>query len=254
MTATRRQLAGMAVLPLLAVAAIAGIFEIPDWPPDGTDASTAATTTAAQSSETAHSEASQALAADLPARFQNADTAKMELQKLKIQTGTPSGYDRGLFPHWKKAWRYGWPASTDHACTARRAALLRDGQNVHPGEDCKIGAGVWLDPYTGQTLTDASRVDTDHVVPLAEAWRSGANLWDASKRTRYANDPLVLVSVLDTENQAKGDKDPAQWMPPLAESKCLYLYRWVAIKATYQLKVDKAERQAVLEGLAECGR
>jgi hypothetical protein len=31
-------------------------------------------------------------------------------------------------------------------------------------------------------------VDIDHVLPLAEAWRSDAQAWSASRRQAYAND------------------------------------------------------------------
>src|SRR5215213_6279109 len=43
---------------------------------------------------------------------------------------------------------------------------------------------------------NSSEVDIDHVVPLANAWRSGASSagWSTSDREAYANDPEVLLS------------------------------------------------------------
>ena len=69
---------------------------------------------------------------------------------------------------------YGW-AEPNGFCDVRDAALIRDGEGIRIDGDCSITAGTWLDPYTGRTLTDPSDVDIDHVVPLANAWRSGAS-------------------------------------------------------------------------------
>jgi hypothetical protein len=45
----------------------------------------------------------------------------------------------------------------------------------------------------------SNSVDIDHVVPLAEAWRSGASDWDDDRRGDFANDPwgpALIVQVL----------------------------------------------------------
>ncbi|WUI03905.1 HNH endonuclease family protein [Spirillospora sp. NBC_00431] len=49
-------------------------------------------------------------------------------------------------------------------------------------------SGSWYSPYDGITETLASEIDIDHIVPLAEAWRSGANTWTTSRRQAFAND------------------------------------------------------------------
>ena len=49
---------------------------------------------------------------------------------------------------------------------------------------CKVTKGEWSDRYTGKTLSDPKSVDINHVVPLAEAWRSGASSWDKGQRER----------------------------------------------------------------------
>jgi hypothetical protein len=84
------------------------------------------------------------------------------------------------------------------------------GRAVEIDGDCSITAGTWLDPYTGRTSTDSPEVDIDHVVPLANAWRSRASSasWSTADREAYANDPKVLLSADDAANQAKGDKGP----------------------------------------------
>jgi hypothetical protein len=52
---------------------------------------------------------------------------------------------------------------------------------------CRVVSGKWIGLFTGQTFTDPSELDIDHVVPLKEAHESGAWQWDAEKRRRFAN-------------------------------------------------------------------
>jgi hypothetical protein len=53
-------------------------------------------------------------------------------------------------------------------------------------------------------------------------------------------------------NRAKGDKDPAQWLPPLASFRCTYATEWVAVKLRWHLSVDTLERAALRRVLAAC--
>ena len=39
------------------------------------------------------------------------------------------------------------------------AILKRDGANVKVDSECKPTSGSWISPYTGQTFTDASKLD-----------------------------------------------------------------------------------------------
>jgi hypothetical protein len=67
---------------------------------------------------------------------------------------------------------------------------------------------MWLSPYDGKSYTKDSALDIDHLVPLAEAWRSGAWAWSALQRQNYANDlteSKALVAVSLGLNRQKGD-------------------------------------------------
>jgi hypothetical protein len=168
--------------------------------------------------------------------------------------GSMAGYSREEFPHWASdAASYGW-SEPDGSCDVRDAALIRDGKGVQIDEDCSITARTWLDPYTGQTLTDSSEVDIDHVVPLANAWRSGASsaAWSTADREEYANDPEVLLSADDAANQIKGDKGPEAWKPPNRDYWCEYARRWIWIKSDWDLSVNPNEKTALNEMLAMC--
>jgi len=182
------------------------------------------------------------------------DTLPM-LEGLAVApSGSMAGYSREAFPHWSsEAASYGW-TEPDGSCDVRDAALIRDGEGVEIDDDCSITAGTWLDPYTGQTLTDSSEVDIDHVVPLANAWRSRASSagWSTADREAYANDPKVLLSADDAANQTKGDKGPEAWKPPNRDYWCEYSRRWIWIKSSWQLTINPAEKTALNELLTTC--
>jgi hypothetical protein len=166
--------------------------------------------------------------------------------------GSMAGYSRDEFPHWASdGTQFGW-SEPDGSCDVRDAALIRDGEDVRVDDDCSV-TGTWLDPYTGATLTDSSEIDVDHVVPLANAWRSGASRWGAAEREAYANDPAVLLSVDANANRQKGDKGPEAWRPPNASYHCEYARRWVWIKSGWGMTVNAAEEGALEGILATCG-
>ncbi len=103
--------------------------------------------------------------------------------------------------------------------------------------------------------SDPGALDIDHMVPLKEAHRSGAHAWTAERREAYANDlghPQALIAVKSGANRSKGDKDPANWMPPNRSYWCQYLGDWIAIKTRWELSVDQAEADALKKGLAVC--
>jgi hypothetical protein len=180
------------------------------------------------------------------------DEASQALQELAVsQPGSMSSYSRERFKHWSRANDFGWDAPQD-SCDAREAALVRDGEDVEVGSGCKVTSGSWYDPYTDLTFTDPSDIDTDHVVALANAWRSGASSWTDEERERYANDPDVLLSVEDNANQAKGDKGPEAWKPPNEEVWCDYAARWISIKSKYYLSVNPDEKAHLEEMLNTC--
>jgi hypothetical protein len=185
----------------------------------------------------------------------SAERALSMLGELTVALpGSMAGYSREEFPHWASdAANFGWK-EPDGSCDVRDTALIRDGKGVQIDDDCSITAGTWLDPYTGRTLTDSSEVDIDHVVPLANAWRSGASsaAWSTGDREEYANDPEVLLSADDAANQIKGDKGPEAWKPPNRDYWCEYARRWIWIKSDWDLSVNPNEKTALNEMLATC--
>lgn len=177
------------------------------------------------------------------------------LEELAVAPpGSMTGYSRDEFPHWASdAATYGWE-EPDGSCDVRDAALIRDGERVEIDSECSVTSGRWLDPYTGKTLASSSEVDIDHVVPLANAWRSGASSigWSTAERETYANDPEILLSTDAGANRTKGDKGPEAWKPPNQSYWCEYARRWIWIKSDWRLSVNPAEKSSLRQMLGTC--
>ena len=162
-----------------------------------------------------------------------------------------------------------WPTTQLSVCSPpgseRDVVLLRDAvpgtAKVQVQRSCPhdVLAGTWVDPYTGKHLTytdlkdqrQAQAVQIDHVVPLAEAWASGAHGWSAERRERFANDLTVLVASDGPTNAAKGADDPAAWRPS-KPFQCAYATHWIDVKHRWELAVDASESRALAQMLATC--
>ncbi|KAF2147223.1 uncharacterized protein K452DRAFT_240515 [Aplosporella prunicola CBS 121167] len=173
-------------------------------------------------------------------------TARNELGSLVVKAqGSSSGYSRDEFKHW---------ITISGSCDTRETVLKRDGTNVVTSSACSATSGTWESPYDGATWTDKSDVDIDHMVPLSNAWKSGASSWTASQRQAFANDLTnpQLWAVTDNVNQSKGDKGPEEWKPPLASFYCTYAKSWVKVKSVYDLTVTSSEKSALEDMLDTC--
>lgn len=165
---------------------------------------------------------------------------------LPVATEVRTGYDRTLFPHWVDA--------DGDGCHTRNEVLIAEADDpVTVGSGCSLSGGRWFSYYDRVSWTQTSDVDIDHMVPLAEAWDSGARSWTTATRQAYANDLgdyRSLVGVTDNINQAKGDQDVAEWLPQY--DRCRYLREFVAVKHRWRLSVDSAEKQAMKSVGSSC--
>jgi hypothetical protein len=177
----------------------------------------------------------------------SATTARTYLAALTVAADShASTYDRTLFPHW---------STVSGACNTRETVLKRDGVNVVVDPStCAATSGSWYSQYDGITEYASSDMDIDHMIPLAEAWRSGAWAWTTSQRQAFANDLTrpQLIAVTDNSNQSKSDQDPATWLPPRTAYRCTYVRAWVQVKYYYNLTVDSAEKSALTSVLNGC--
>ncbi len=162
---------------------------------------------------------------------------------VKVVEEDRTGYTRTKFKHWNSG------DDSSDGCNTRNEVLLAEAV-VAPtvGAGCKLTGGSWTSYYDGQEVTSAGSLDIDHMVPLAEAWDSGASAWSASRREAYANDQgaaVSLVAVTARTNRSKSDQDPADWMPPSPEAQCRYVGEWVSTKLRWQLTADDRELEAL---------
>jgi hypothetical protein len=181
-----------------------------------------------------------------PPNIPSASTAAARLAELTVAAEShASTYDRDLFPLW---------ITISGACNTRETVLKRDGTNVVTDSSCAATSGSWFSPYDGATWTAGSDVDIDHMVPLAEAWQSGAWAWTTPQRQTYANDlgGPELWAVTDNVNQSKSDQDPTTWQPSVASFRCTYARAWIQVKWFYDLTVDSSEKSALNTMLGTC--
>ncbi|MEY9997352.1 hypothetical protein ABIE67_009471 [Streptomyces sp. V4I8] len=169
---------------------------------------------------------------------------------LPVATESRNGYSRDKFRHWNTG---DDPAD---GCNTRAEVLIHeavDPPTVGPG--CRLTGGSWWSYYDATVVTSASGLDIDHMVPLAEAWDSGASAWTPQRREAYANDQGAdqsLVAVTARSNRSKADQDPAEWLPPAADVHCRYLVEWVGTKLRWDLAVDDTELAALEGGASGC--
>jgi len=177
-------------------------------------------------------------AADLPTLLRSA-----------AETTTPA-YNRDRFEHWIDADADG--------CNTRYEVLIEESLTaVTVGSGCSLTGGTWLSVLDGAPASSPTEVEIDHLVALAEAWRSGASSWTDEQRRAFANDldvPYALHAVSSASNQSKADKDPAEWLPSNVDFRCEYAISWSLVKYRWSLAADPAEI-AALAGLFvdECG-
>jgi hypothetical protein len=180
------------------------------------------------------------------------------LAHLQVKGRAPrTGYSRAEFG---EAWTddNGSPMGHD-GCSTRENILARDlSQVTFRKGHCKVASGTLLDPYSGVEVhfvrgpETSPLVQIDHVVPMSNAWQTGAQTWSAQQRQDFANDPLELIATRGTVNDAKGDGDAATWLPSDRTFRCAYAARMVAIKLKWRLWATRPEHDALQRLLGPC--
>lgn len=167
---------------------------------------------------------------------------------LSISEENNAGYDRDAqFGDWVDA---------DGDCQNTRQEVLI-AESLSPvtlaGSGCTVLAGLWRSVYDDQTYTSTGSIQIDHLVPVAEAWGSGAQTWTQARRVAFYNDlgnPDSLNVIASDLNAAKSARGPEQWLPPA--NVCTYLASWTGTKIRWQLAADPVEQAALLRLADDC--
>ncbi|CAI4214673.1 unnamed protein product [Parascedosporium putredinis] len=161
--------------------------------------------------------------------------ARTQLAALTVAaSGSGTGYSRDLFPTGPPSLV---PATLERLSltvsliigVCREYVLQRDGTGVVVNSACTATSGTWKSPYDGASWTAASDVDIDHMVPLKNAWISGASSWTTAKRQLFANDidrPQLFY--------------------------CTYAKSWIRVKNYWALTITSAEKTALTSMLDYC--
>jgi hypothetical protein len=182
----------------------------------------------------------------------HAGTALAVLATLRVKGRAPmTGYVRTA--------KFGaaWLDVDRNGCDTRDDVLRRDLTAV-TGSRCTVRTGVLHDPYTRTTIhfvrgvKTSAAVQIDHIVPLGDAWQTGAQGWTQAKRIDLANDPINLFAVDGPSNEQKSDSDAASWLPPNKSFRCTYIAHQVGVKKAYGLWVTTAEKAAMQRVLTTC--
>lgn len=173
--------------------------------------------------------------------------ARGELRELVVaEARSLRGYAHERFmPSWTEA---------EGACDTREVVLRRDAVSVTTDLDCEAVHGTWFSEYDGLTLHSEEQIDVDHLVPLANAWVSGANAWTDEQRQAFANDLTrpELIAVSESVNLDKAGSSPATWRPPRRSYWCTYARAWITVKHHYGLTVTHREKRALIRMLRTC--
>lgn len=156
---------------------------------------------------------------------------------LVVQPESTTGtYDRTAWGNW----------SIKAGCTTREQILKDSGDSIQMGAHCRVLSGHWKSPYDLKDINNPVMVQIDHIVPLKEAFQSGAQGWNAAQRNIFYNDRDNLVAVSGTSNASKSDSDLAQWLP-VQGYVCTYVVAYEKIKKKYALTVDAKENAKLKE-------
>lgn len=87
------------------------------------------------------------------------------IRKIPVSEEQRTGYERDSFKHWVD--------EDDDGCPTRQEVLLAEAVTApKQGDRCTLSGGSWTSYYDEADVTDAKKLDIDHMVPLAEAWDS----------------------------------------------------------------------------------
>lgn len=136
----------------------------------------------------------------------------------------------------------GWIDEDGDGLNTRHEVLAEESLIKPIVSNNKVISGKWFDKYTGKYFTNPSDLDIDHLVPLKNAYISGASNWSKKKKSIYYNYLKYdnhLIAVSKSANRNKSDKSPVEWLPPNKDYQCEYVWEWFKIKTAWGLTIEE---------------
>lgn len=181
-----------------------------------------------------------------------AEATETPIQRLLVELVVQS--EQSTKPYVREDFKH-WIDANGDGCNTRAEVLKAESKKkTSKKATCTVTSGSWISIYDGKKISLASQIDIDHMVPLKEAWDSGASLWDSGTRQSFANDlgfAPSLVAVSLNSNRSKSDRDPSEWLPAKT-AHCSYTAQWVAVKWRWGLSVDETELKTLNTVFATC--
>ena len=191
------------------------------------------------------SAASQSVVSPNRYPFEGVTTGKALLNTLVRQAPEGPEFDESAFEY---------PTVGPDGCTTRERVIIDGASEKTLASPCSVRYPQWVSVWDANVLVDPDDVDVAHMVPLEEAWYSGAWAWTAKQRRDFANDlsnSYSLRVLTASTNAERGSSDPARWWPTIDGYRCNYAAEWVWVKARWNLTVDPAEYEALMTELDE---
>ena len=177
-------------------------------------------------------------------------TQKQITPKISAIPSNIPEYDRDEWKHW---------TDFDRDCqNTRHEVLIAESLSTvrfKTSRGCQVASGLWVDPYTGQTIYESTKLDVDHMVPLKNAHISGGWAWDKNRKEQFANymsDPAHLIAVTASANRKKGAKGPEDWKPTNSSYWCTYATDWIRIKTSWDLTFTTDEWRSLESMKRDC--
>jgi hypothetical protein len=187
----------------------------------------------------------------------DAGSTKSEFDNLSIPLLTISSASDSVPSYDRDDWRH-WIDSDGDCQNTRHEVLVEE--SIIPvaftdARKCNVLEGQWLALFSGVNVFTATELDVDHMVPLANAHKSGGWAWDYERKREYANNLSYkghLIAVTASANRSKGARGPEDWRPADKNYWCLYSIDWITIKAAWGLTATQQEWDALVEMLDSC--
>lgn len=168
-----------------------------------------------------------------------------KLDQITIADAEKTSYNRADYPHWE---------IKNGKCDTRETVLANAGFASN-AKTCKAeekSGFTYTEPYSNKKVSNPSKLDIDHVIPLGYADAHGAHSWDTSKKQQFANDLSQLLAVDASANRTKSDKGPSEWMPSNKDYTCEYSTIWIDTALKYGISITNADKNTLKTGIQSC--